>query len=76
MYKTLNLTTEPQFRQRDHETLELNFGLAIIQMKKNGAIIFKNPKANLTLNTDGNINIDGLNIYLNSTKGLNNATDN
>jgi hypothetical protein len=77
MYKALNLTTEPQFKQTDHETLELTFGLATIQMKQNGKIIFKNSKANLTLNTDGNIYIDGLNIYLNSaTKGLNNASNN
>ena len=77
MYKTLNLATEPQFRQANHETWELKFGLASIQIKQNGTIIFKNPKANLILTTDGNITIDGLNIYLNSTtKGLNHATDN
>lgn len=79
MYKILNHEeiTEPQFRQTDHETLELNFGLATIQMKKNGEIIFKNSKANLKLNTDGNINIDGQHIYLNSeTKGLKNGSDN
>ena len=68
MYKILNYeeVTEPQFRQTDQETIELNFGLATIQMKKTGQILFKNPHANLQLHTDGKITIDGQHIYLNS----------
>lgn len=63
-------TNYPQnhsFKQIDHETLELKFGSACLQLKTNGQIYLHNHNAKLILQANGDIILNSVrNIHLNS----------